>query len=673
MKKIVGVTVGTPISPSVIKKKLNPVTSVNRRYPNEDGDVKTVFRVIFENVSEFDEDGYATCSPDETYDSIMDAYRGGQCIEGNLDGRLMRLSRYTSSRVVFACADSNKSENHKDCYIYEVEIIRGEEMSSVYRTPLGGQEDGVFYVDMQYRILEDTGYADCDSNKTFTEIKAAYKSGKVIKARVNDRYGNNIILNLVRVDDYLAHFSVTGSQEDAAHSYHDIYDLYVMENGDGVTVGELYVNKDVDTNDVYYVNVTTKAELDENGFTDCITDKTEHSIRMVLESGGVVKARLNGTIDLNLTYHDDRISFVGVVGEEYTDLNNNSIYDLIITGDRVAELYVTELGGSGGVFYVTFTDAGAGDDVLVPDVVFSDILEAHEGGKVIKARYNGSEYDLSFIDEDGATFIGMKITYSTYTEPGCHVIKITYDNTTDEAYIEDATLERARIDLGYFDSYEEVFNRMDKLNKTGKYRLRDDAYIYVLDVERVDDYITQSYWTTDEGYQYVNSRSGEIKPGRIVWSDWAVSGGSGGSGGGLKLIAEQTITTEDEVSLIEFDGLENYDEAMMVVFAPWGGNSDCTATMLINGVQVEKDWYKFQAGNTDNINTFHIKKIDSFLYEVEGYQSQLSTRYGKNICLKGTYYDANDATGILKIAFSLSTPLVTGGYNRSCWVRFYAR
>lgn len=39
-RKIVGITVGTPTSPEVLKKKLNPVLSVNNTKPDEDGNVE---------------------------------------------------------------------------------------------------------------------------------------------------------------------------------------------------------------------------------------------------------------------------------------------------------------------------------------------------------------------------------------------------------------------------------------------------------------------------------------------------------------------------------------------------------------------------------------------------------------------------------------------------------
>ncbi len=40
MSKIVGVTVGTPISPNTIEKALNPVKTVNGNAPDENGDVQ---------------------------------------------------------------------------------------------------------------------------------------------------------------------------------------------------------------------------------------------------------------------------------------------------------------------------------------------------------------------------------------------------------------------------------------------------------------------------------------------------------------------------------------------------------------------------------------------------------------------------------------------------------
>lgn len=40
MSKIIGITVGTPISPKLLKEKLNPVTSVNGIAPDENGNVQ---------------------------------------------------------------------------------------------------------------------------------------------------------------------------------------------------------------------------------------------------------------------------------------------------------------------------------------------------------------------------------------------------------------------------------------------------------------------------------------------------------------------------------------------------------------------------------------------------------------------------------------------------------
>ena len=38
-KKIIGITVGTPISPQKIEEKINPVKTVNKLSPDENGDV----------------------------------------------------------------------------------------------------------------------------------------------------------------------------------------------------------------------------------------------------------------------------------------------------------------------------------------------------------------------------------------------------------------------------------------------------------------------------------------------------------------------------------------------------------------------------------------------------------------------------------------------------------
>lgn len=43
MSKIIGVTVGTPLSPQTIKEKLKPVLSVNDKKPNANGNVEVAF------------------------------------------------------------------------------------------------------------------------------------------------------------------------------------------------------------------------------------------------------------------------------------------------------------------------------------------------------------------------------------------------------------------------------------------------------------------------------------------------------------------------------------------------------------------------------------------------------------------------------------------------------
>lgn len=50
MSKIIGVTVGTTISPRTIKDRLNPVLSVNGEKPDDDGNIEVAMN--FEDLSE---------------------------------------------------------------------------------------------------------------------------------------------------------------------------------------------------------------------------------------------------------------------------------------------------------------------------------------------------------------------------------------------------------------------------------------------------------------------------------------------------------------------------------------------------------------------------------------------------------------------------------------------
>jgi lysophospholipase L1-like esterase len=143
-------------------------------------------------------------------------------------------------------------------------------------------------------------------------------------------------------------------------------------------------------------------------------------------------------------------------------------------------------------------------------------------------------------------------------------------------------------------------------------------------------------------------------------------------GGKLELISETEITTEDEVTLIEFDGLENYDEAMLVVYCPWCSDSSKPAAITqINGTQIEKDWYEFQTTNINKYNVLRIKRIYDKYYDVLAYTNSNSTRYGGVTKIRAIHKGT-----INKIGFSLSGAMMSqvhNGATTNCVISCYAR
>lgn len=142
------------------------------------------------------------------------------------------------------------------------------------------------------------------------------------------------------------------------------------------------------------------------------------------------------------------------------------------------------------------------------------------------------------------------------------------------------------------------------------------------------------------------------------------------SGGGeWKYTHVQQIVTEDNVSLIEFDGLGQYDEALLLVDTPWNSAGKCTATVLIDGKQVEKDWYNFQDASMGYINSFYIKRIAPNVYHVEVTGISTGNRWGALLKVYG--YTLKEK--INSIGFSFNIPLTTGGYSAPCKVMYFAR
>lgn len=101
--------------------------------PTGNGGSSVEIRVHFKNVSEFNEDGFATCNPDMTYAEILDAHSYGSTVVGILGDRLMHLTKCDEASSVFTYATTNMMDS-RDPYIYEVEFICNEDVASVYRT-----------------------------------------------------------------------------------------------------------------------------------------------------------------------------------------------------------------------------------------------------------------------------------------------------------------------------------------------------------------------------------------------------------------------------------------------------------------------------------------------------------------------------------------------------------
>ena len=150
------------------------------------------------------------------------------------------------------------------------------------------------------------------------------------------------------------------------------------------------------------------------------------------------------------------------------------------------------------------------------------------------------------------------------------------------------------------------------------------------------------------------------------------------SGGGEKEWAyyrEQEVGTDDGISVIEFDTLLQYDEALLFIFTPYG--QTCAAAVYINGVQVEKDWYNFQHASNNRQNTLHISRIKENYYWVSGYggnscSTKATHRVSSELKLRGIC-DATSSGGINKIGFTVSPILSSASNGSKCIIRYFAR
>ncbi len=150
-------------------------------------------------------------------------------------------------------------------------------------------------------------------------------------------------------------------------------------------------------------------------------------------------------------------------------------------------------------------------------------------------------------------------------------------------------------------------------------------------------------------------------------ASWECAELPGGEGEAWELISETEITTEDNITLIEFDGLADYDEAIMIVYSPWGNSEEPTAVAQINGNNVDQ-WYKFQRGTITMYHTFKVKRICGDYFEILLSSNSAHYQYDGVHNVLGTYKGT-----INKIGISLTSALQTGGYNTPCIISCYAR
>lgn len=92
-----------------------------------------------------------------------------------------------------------------------------------------------------------------------------------------------------------------------------------------------------------------------------------------------------------------------------------------------------------------------------------------------------------------------------------------------------------------------------------------------------------------------------------------------GGGGGWTLVDSMTITPEDGVTVLEWNGL-NSDKIYVSAIVDYGSNITCTGAFL-NGRDIFTDWYQFQAQSSNTINTLVIEKMPRY-YRAEAVGAQ---------------------------------------------------
>lgn len=262
---------------------------------------------------------------------------------------------------------------------------------------------------------------------------------------------------------------------------------------------------------------------DENVGVLLLPDLRFEEVLEAYESGKEIKARFDYEEYFLRMVDEGIVLFTNIAYYDYNGVKVPHLRE--IYWEEGVESYMIERKLSLAPRYVTFTLDPAFDAIGyadgLSDLTREEVEKLLAAGVEVKGKLNNIILTCSYQkDGGGLAFSGVSGYSYGSTEPTFyHVSMIEGDIVEIHRF---AGGSHARTDLGNFDSYEEVFDRMDQLTAPGKYKLSDDSDTYLLDVEKATDtYVAQYYWSTDEGPQVKYTRVGQFTNSRWVWSSWS--------------------------------------------------------------------------------------------------------------------------------------------------------
>lgn len=142
----------------------------------------------------------------------------------------------------------------------------------------------------------------------------------------------------------------------------------------------------------------------------------------------------------------------------------------------------------------------------------------------------------------------------------------------------------------------------------------------------------------------------------------------------LELLDRTEIYTEDNVSAIEYDNLQGYDEIVILVYCGYVSTGTKVAAKIIlnDDLEIEKDWYEFQTSG-GRYNFLRFKRINGSCYEFFAHHSGVGRLVGAFHALGARDLVYHNYENINKVTISLNAALETDGSKRPCVAYFFAR